>query len=194
MLVYAIIHKMNVSPRVFLLFAILFYLTQIVHIPLGSWGVLYSVRSYTIYLALGAVVGGYPFMVQVSQWKEKTLFFVALGGFLAVGLAVEFNLMTIQLLMPIVALLGIAASIALAILLNRFNRIDFVKQWGILSLEIYVAHTIASASLRILLQHFFGVTEPIAHLILGTSIGIYAPIALYRICQRSWLRYIFRLA
>lgn len=46
----------------------------------------------------------------------------------------------------------------------------------------------------VFLQDVFGFTEPIAHLILGTVIGIYAPIALYKICQRSRLRYIFRLA
>ncbi|MFP5268671.1 acyltransferase family protein [Coleofasciculus sp.] len=194
MLVYAIVHKLNVSPRVFLILAILFYLTQIVDVHLGSWGVLYSVRRYAIYLALGAVVGSSRLMSQLSQWKTKTLLIVTIGGFCAVGLAVGFNLMAVKLLTPIVAIFGIAASVALAILLDRFNRTGFVKQWGSLSLEIYVAHTIASAPLRIFLQYVLGFIEPIAHLILGTVIGIYAPIALYKICQGSRLRYIFRLA
>ena len=193
MVVYAIVRKFNVSSRVFLIVAILFYLTQIVDVHLGSYGVLYSVRRYAIYLALGAVVGSSQFMSQLSHWKTKTLVVVPIGGFLAVGLAVGFNLMAVKLLTPIVAIVGIAASIASAILLDRFDRIDFVKQWGSLSLEIYVTHTIASASLRIFLHYFFGFTEPITHLILGTVIGIYAPIALYRICQRNRLQYMFRL-
>lgn len=193
MVVYAIIHKLNVSSRVFLILAILFYLTQIADVGLGSWRVLYSVRGYAIYLALGAVIGSSRLMSQLSQWKTQTLLMVTIGGFWAVGLAVGFNLMAVKLLTPIVAIFGITASVALAILLDRFNQIDVVKQWGSLSLEIFVAHTIASASLRIFLQYVFGFTNPIAHLILGTAIGIYAPIALYRICQPSRLRYMFRL-
>jgi len=193
MVVYAIVSKLNVSSRVFLILAILFYLTQIADVGLGSWRVLYSVRGYAIYLALGAVIGSSRFMSQLSQWKTQTLLMVTIGGFWAVGLAVGFNVMAVKLLTPIVGIFGIAASVALAILLDRFNRIDVVKQWGSLSLEIFVAHTIASASLRILLQYVFGFTNPIAHLIIGTAIGIYVPIALYRICQRSWLRYMFRL-
>jgi hypothetical protein len=81
----------------------------------------------------------------------------------------------------------------LAILLARFKLAGFIKQWGLLSLEIFVSHSIATAILRTVLQRLFGFTEPFLHLMLGTAIGIYAPIAFEQICRRIRFPYMFTL-
>lgn len=192
-LVYRILHKRGVSPMGFLILYIFLYGIHVFGINLSFWGVLYSAQRYAIYLAIGAVFGSGKGMSSLSKIKNQTLVTILIGGFLAVALAVSFNLVTGGLTRLLVALFGVSASVALAIILERLGKIPFVKEWGSLSLEIYLAHVIAAAILRILLQKVLGITEPIAHLFLGTMVGIYVPIAFYIICQRIGFRYMFRL-
>ena len=60
-----------------------------------------------------------------------------------------------------------------------------------MSLEIYVAHTIFLAASRILLQKILKINDPSLHLLLGTAVGIYAPIALTLFCRRFGFKYMF---
>ncbi|NES80202.1 MAG: acyltransferase [Moorea sp. SIO2B7] len=191
-LAYAITRKLGVSPFYFLIISILIYLLHIFGVSFGPWGMLYLVRRYAIYLALGVLFGlQHNLLSELNHFKNPTLSFVMISGFLGVALAVTFNLVEQTWAIPLIAMLGITASISLAILLEKSDTAYFVEQWGRLSLEIYVAHTIASAILRIVLQKFFGFVEPITHVVLGTAIGIYAPILLVMICQRIGFRYMF---
>ena len=190
--VYAIARKLGVSNILFAIICIVFYGVQ-GYVGSGPWGVLYLVQNYAIYLGLGALVGNSKAWSHLQRQNMPTLVGVTLGGFALVALAVLFNLTEEKWLKPAIALCGICACIAGAMVLERFDMAGFVKQWGSLSLEIYVAHTIASSMLRILLQKLLGITDLSAHIILGTAVGIYAPIALAIICQRLEMMYIFTL-
>ncbi|HBW87521.1 MAG TPA: acyltransferase, partial [Cyanobacteria bacterium UBA11149] len=192
-LIYTILQKRGVSPMGFLIFSIFIYAIYVFGINFSFWGVLYSAQRYAIYLAIGAVFGSGKLMSSLSKIKTQIWLIILIGGFLAVALGVSFNLLTGGLTRFLVALFGISASVALAIILERLGKTPFVKEWGCLSLEIYLAHVIAAAIFRILLQKVLGITEPIAHLFLGTMVGIYLPIALNIICQRIGFRYMFRL-
>lgn len=192
LVVYAIARKLGVSNILFAIGSIVFYGIQ-GYVGLGPWGVLYLVQVYAIYLGLGALVGNSKALSQLQQQKIPTLVIVTLGGFAIVALAVLFNLTEEKWLKPAIALCGICASLTGAMLLERFDVARFVEQWGRLSLEIYLAHTIASSMLRIVLQKLLHFSDPIVHIILGTAVGIYAPIALAMICQRKGMRYIFTL-
>lgn len=191
-LIYAIARKIGISNSGFLILSILLYATQILGLKLG-WGVLNQVCNNAIYLAIGAVIGSGATISRLSQLKTSSLLLLTTGGYLAVGLAVGFNLSQERLVSLFVAILGISATVALAILLKRFDLTKFIEEWGNLSLQIYVAHTLASAAVRILLHKFLGFSEPIAHLVLGTAIGIYGPIALNMICQKIKFKYMFVL-
>ena len=192
LLIYAVAHKLRVSPVQFLVLSILFYYLPR-NVELGSWGVLYLVKYYALYLAIGALVGTTGAISGLRQLKTPLLLTIASCGFLAVGLAVWLNLVSNELLKPEVALFGIIASVALSILLERFSMTGFIEQWGRSSLEIYVAHTIASAVVRIGLQKSCSFVEPSTHLILETAVGIYAPIVLQKICYRNGFSYMFTL-
>lgn len=195
LVVYAIAHKLGASSAIFLLISIGVYCLYSSGINLGSWGVIYLVCRYALYLSLGALIGSQfnmlPRLIEVKTW---TLLILIWSGFFLVGFAVRLNVVENTWAVPLVAILGITSAIALAILLERFDVAHFVEQWGRLSLEIYVVHTIASAMLRIVLQKLFGFVEPVPHLILGTIIGIYAPIGLALICHRIGFRYLFTFA
>jgi uncharacterized membrane protein YcfT len=91
-----------------------------------------------------------------------------------------------------ITLCGIAASVALAVLLSRAGSFDFVRVLGTYSLEIYVAHTIASASIRIALQKVLKVQDVTAHLAIGTIGGIVFPLLLAVLCRRFHAEFLFR--
>ena len=193
LIVYGILHKLKLSPIFFLIFAVLLYCLHGLNVNFGPWGVLYLFRRHAIYFALGVIFGSGTWLSVKSQINRFALILITLGGYIAVGLAVQFQLTENVIAIPLIAMLGIAATVALAVLLDKFNLLFFVKNWGIFSLEIFVAHTIAASIFRIALQKIFGFTEPVMHFVLGTAIGIYAPIALSLICSKLKFQYMFTL-
>lgn len=192
-LVYRIFYQIKLSSGFFLIFSILIYCCYILNISFGDWGILYIFRNNVIYFALGASIGVTKLTSVVTNTKNTTLLLMMLGGYLLVGLSVPMQINENPTSIPIVAIIGIASSLALAVLLNNLDILKSVKKWGKFSLEIFVAHTIASSFLRIILHKFFSFTEPITHLILGTIIGLYAPIFLSFTCSKIGFQYMFTL-
>ena len=89
--------------------------------------------------------------------------------------------------------MGTIATIALAILIERFHLFTFVKQWGYLSMAIYLVHTIASALFRTILLKLLKIDAAIVHLVIQTFVGIYLPIFLYLNSVKFRFPYLFRL-
>jgi fucose 4-O-acetylase-like acetyltransferase len=193
LIVYGILHKLKLSPIFFLTFAVLLYSLHGLNVNFGPWGVLYLFRRHAIYFALGVIFGSGTWLSIKSQINRFALILITLGGYIAVGLAVQFQLTENVIAIPLIAMLGIAATVALAVLLDKFNLLLFVKNWGIFSLEIFLVHTIAASVFRIVLQKLCGFTEPVIHFVVGTAIGIYAPIALSLICSKLRFQYMFTL-
>lgn len=192
LLLYGILYKLKQPPVFFLIFSVLLYCLHGLNVNFGPWCVLYLVRRHALYFALGAIIGSSQ-VSNLSKINTFALGAIAIWGYLAVGLAVQLQLAENVIAIPLMAILGIAASMALAVLLEKFNVLGFVKNWGIFSLEIFVAHTIAASIFRIALQKLFGFREPAIHFLLGTAIGIYAPIALSVICSKLGFKYMFTL-
>jgi uncharacterized membrane protein YcfT len=92
-----------------------------------------------------------------------------------------------------VAVCGIVASIALAALMSRVRALDFVRVMGVHSLEIYVAHTIVSAGLRIALIKGFSTRDVATHVAVGTIGGVVLPLLLSLFCRRYHAEFLFRL-
>lgn len=163
-------------------------------VPLGPWGVLYLVRIYLPYFAIGiafAHLGGVQRWAVVPSWA---LLLVTAAGFAIVTAAVRMGLDGIDLAGAPVALAGILATIALAALCSRVPRwlkMAWLEVCGRSSLEIYVAHTIVSAGFRIILIRVFDITEPWTHLVGGTLVGVLGPLVLVWITQRIGFPYLF---
>jgi len=180
------------TPYYFLLLALLAYALRLLGTNIGSWGVLYQVSYNMIYFAIGAIWGSQSqYLNRVNDVPSKSALVASLFGFLMVAIAVVLTVNKDYLLIPFVAICGIIATICLAIFLKQFTVFNFIRDWGIFSLEIFVAHTIASAAIRIFLQKVMGVNEPSIFLIIGTGIGLYLPIALALLSQRLRFPYLF---
>ncbi len=190
LIAYKIACDLKVSSVHFFVFSIFLYGLQLLPFSFISWEVLNLVCRFTIYFALGATIS-HKLIPSLNQSKVSTLLLVTISGFLTIAAMVWLNMTENQLLVPFIATLGISSTITLAVLLERFKFASFIQQWGILSLQIYVAHTIFTSGMRILLQKLFGTTEPFIHILLGTMAGIYAPIAIDWLCRQLKFPYLF---
>lgn len=197
-ILYAIAHKLRLTSTHLLGISVLLLVIHFAGISFGGWGVLYQLRWYAIYFAIGAALGSGSWLFSaLERFKSPTLFAIAGGGWGTIALSIKLGLLSNtgglnNPVEPIFAMIGIAASVCFARGLEQFNFANFIKFWGTLSLPIYVAHSIFAAVFRAILQRVLGVEISIIYLIVyivvGTTIGIYAPIGLYLICQKIGLK------
>lgn len=190
---YAIFRKLGLSVKAFVFVSCLLYVAHLVGINFGSWGVLYMVRIQVIYFALGILVAETKLLSQLNKLTSLHLIITAISGFLIIAIAVLLNVAQLNIVVELLAFIGIFSSLSLAIFLQQFAFTNFLKNWGLLSLQIFVAHTIFSAGARIFLQKIFHLSIPSVHIIVGVLMGIYGPIGLYLICQKFNFPYAFTL-
>ena len=162
-------------------------------LPTGTWWPLGTVRWHGVYLALGAVLHQFRFSERVARLRTPVLLALSDLGFTAVGLAVRRGWDQGLWSSPGVALCGIVASLGLALTMDRAGGPGFVKVGGRYSLEIYVAHTIVAAGVRVVLRKILGVSEPSTHILMGCLVGLNAPIALAWIGERLHCRFLFQI-
>lgn len=183
-------YKIGMTSKQLLVVAIALCIAHPLKINFGSWGMIYLFRRHAIYFALGAIIGSQKITLILSRIKSIWLIFLGSSLLLLVGglcwIKVDLNLWAV----PLIALVGIAAIVMLSFVLDRLKLGLWLRDWGHVTLQIYLAHTIASAVFRTILQKM-GIDDPITHLVLGTAVGIYIPIWLHRSCQKINFKYMF---
>jgi fucose 4-O-acetylase-like acetyltransferase len=154
------------------------------------------------------------FRLDVSPWLQRNFLYFATGaaaqdallrpvrlssgvllasaGILSIIVVwcVKLGLDQIPSTAPLVAGAGIAWALGTAVLLERMGRFDWVRWLGTLSLQIYLAHVMAAAAVRIGLRRI-GVADPWAHLGIGMAAGVLVPVALDRAARTVGFRYLF---
>jgi fucose 4-O-acetylase-like acetyltransferase len=205
--IYGVFCQASPSDFAFLALSVVCFIFARSSADMIQWEVAQDIGSYMIFFGVGAAVARSGILPRLAKLKRERLIAICTCGYAAVAIGVAPHIRhdgilwppnaipTHEgLLWPAFAIVGIVATVALAILLSDIKRLRFVELWGVLSLEIYVAHVIAAASVRIVLRQAFGVTEPLLHLVLGTGISIYAPILLAYLCERIGFPYVFTLS
>jgi hypothetical protein len=109
----------------------------------------------------------------------------------AVVLGVGFHLYDVPSLQPLFAAAGIMAVISIARLLDRLAILPILRQWGKLSLQIYLVHMIPMVAGRLVATNVLGLrdTEPLVAV--QTLAGLYGPIALVWVADRFQLPALF---
>ena len=163
-------------------------------LSLGEWMPLNLTRVDAIYFAAGAVAMRIGVVDAVSRAPAWGLGSVIAGGYGVVTAAVAGAWGRWGLLVgPVAAFGGIAATIALAKALGRSGRMGLLRRFGVDSLAIFVAHTIASAGARIGLQKVFGMRDPAVHIAVGLLAGLFVPLWLSRASERLGFPFLFRI-
>jgi fucose 4-O-acetylase-like acetyltransferase len=162
-----------------------------------SWSPLVLICRHGLYVALGATLYRIPSWARIPLTLSNAhACLVSIAGYLAIVVLTWMwppDPETGPATLPIHAILGIVATISLASLLAHRGWLDTVRIWGVYSLEIYVAHIIVSAGIRIFLSKALRITDPTAHLLLGVFAGIYIPILIATGCHRIGFDKLFRL-
>ena len=190
-LIFGVLYKLKLSVRSIFLFSIVFYLIPKI-MPMGNWAVLYQTSAYMIYFSFGAVLSNW-----ITRLIEKIgvpfLFIASLLGFTTLTICITNNINRFYLILPFCAMLGTLSLILISKILNKINRFSFLSYCGIYSLEIFVAHTIASSGFRIIFQNAFNIINPVFHLLGGVVAGIIFPLLLIQLLNRFDIHFLFNL-
>jgi fucose 4-O-acetylase-like acetyltransferase len=178
LMLYKFSYDLKLSAKIFVLFALACYLVEAFGVDIFDWNVLHSVCSDLIYFALGVVIAQTSMLDDFVNQKARWTVGIAVVGFILVAGGVAAHMDRKPLFVPELAMTGILATIAFAMVTDRSKLLSFIRTWGLLSLEIFVAHTIAAAFIRVLLQKAFGISAPLPHILFGTGVGLYVPILL----------------
>jgi len=197
-IIYRVFYQFTASSMAFFGLTIVCFIAERSGIDVIRWNVAHSVASFLIYFGGGVAIAQNSSLIRLRELGNASLLAIGVGGYAVVTIAVMIGVGAYNdnqvLVWPWWTMAGIVATMAVAILISRSTIFSFVKLWGLLSLEIYVAHVMAAAIFRVILQKAFGVSEPLFHFVLGTGIGIYAPILLAYICPWIGVPYAFTLS
>ncbi len=184
--------KLGLDRKALFAFAVLVFATT-PYIPLGTFMPLNQAREYLLYTALGVFCGAHGRLHAWTSLPPRRLLLAALLGYGGVALAVHLELPTQRLPALLTALAGGAASLCLAsaIASQAGHLSRLLAVWGEASMAIFVAHTLASAAMRIALSKGLQVEQAWVHLVLGTLVGIAVPWALYSWGKRNHFPYAF---
>lgn len=187
---YVALRRMGCGPTACV--AIGFGLEIVAHqIGLGSWGVMYLTTRYAPYFTIGAALT--PTFVEL--WLDRTsrwLWFIATACFLVLG-ACALGDTDNPLLMPLLATVGIAGTIASAARVPSKRISSALVLLGRQSLPIYLAHPIFVAAARIVLLRGLHVDSSIVHFTAGVVVGVAAPLLIARVCDAISFPYLFRI-
>lgn len=154
---------------------------------LGPWGPAYSVANFMVYFAAGVVLAA-----RVHGWLDAVP-----RGAAAVGAALGYALTAVGVALhldgtratgPLLAACGTTATVLLAKALPGATRL---REWGRLSLQIFVAHTLASAGVRMALERGLHVRWWPLHVAAGVGAGIVFPVLLARLVERAGAPWVF---
>jgi fucose 4-O-acetylase-like acetyltransferase len=192
LVLYAVWRKAGGSWKVFVALAFALNISLAFGVGYGPWGVIYQMWIYIPYLALGILFSALVRLEVVDACGVPALAGLALGGYAVIAAAVFFHVAGLVGFVVPIAVAGIFASVALAGCFSRWRPAAGIGALGVLSLEIFVAHTIFSSGFRQLLLAA-GTRNAALHVAGGIAIGLAGPVILHAVCKRFHLLFLFFL-
>jgi hypothetical protein len=191
LIVFSLLLKVHLRPPTIFLLSVLIY-PGLLPIPAGI-GVLSEVRGMAIYVALGLIIGSDQNLRTITNVKVHWLSIAVLLGVIISSFGGWVELSSLPLLRFTLAIGGIVAVLALALIVDKATFGIIIRFLGSHSLEIYVMHTMASAGVRLALIQFFHINSPALHFVLGTFSGLCFPILIAMLLERIGFRFAFKL-
>ncbi|MEO1591563.1 MAG: acyltransferase family protein, partial [Cyanobacteria bacterium J06632_22] len=188
-----LLRKMTVSTEMIFFLSMLLLASIFVDLNLGPWGVLYMVRIYSLYFVAGALCRKWGSLEALAQLKSTALLRGAIAAFGLLTLAVLLKVAAAPPLMVLWAGSGILGTLLLSMYLDRRQLFPFLRHWGQHSLEIYLAHTIFSATAAAAAYQLLGPNYLEVEVVVSAVAGMAGPLLLCRLCQRWQLMFLFRL-
>ena len=192
---YVLLRKLGIQVSIVLALALILYTTQILPIELEPRSAIHLLRENALYLVLGSFTASRQDLSRLDGFKNPIVLLPAsIIGLILIGVVVAQPDFAGTLFLEVFcAIVGIISSLGLAIYLGNVNGFRFVRGWGKLSLQIYVAHTIFGAATRIFLLKALKISDPGVHILMGTLISIYGAIGLFELSKRFKLSLLYTI-
>ncbi len=191
-LIYMLFNTMFASDIPFLCVSISWFVLERSGLELIKWDVMHYIGSFAVYFAAGAAVAPGSILMKFAELRNRWLLAICIGAYGVVALEIVAHPEHDSIVMPARAAAGIIATIGLAILIARSAKFSLIKLWGILSLEIYVAHSLAAAPMRVALYRILDFREPWLYIVVCVFVGLHGPIFLAYVCHWLGFPYAFR--
>ena len=161
----------------------------VVHLPPALFPYFGQAVHYSVAFALGALLGALPLVSLVPRPPFALLAALGFAILLWATVALEFSLHWIAQGI-VLSLLLLPPLVFVSSKIDRTKLGKGLSYLGVVSLAIYVMHTMFSAALRILFVKL-GIDDLMLHLVLGSAIGIVGPVIVYGVARRyGALRYL----
>jgi fucose 4-O-acetylase-like acetyltransferase len=124
----------------------------------------------------------------------KRLFYVSTGLFIfsnLIYLPSAIPGQVVSLVTIYLSMIGIVFVISLSKVISEVPSFSLIKSIGLMSMVIFLAHTLSASGFRILVEKLLDVHNPFIHILLGTLIGIIAPIMFFKITNKLKVNTIF---
>jgi fucose 4-O-acetylase-like acetyltransferase len=172
-------------------------LAWLLHITFGEsygWAMWDLVRIHGAWFATGALLGASPQVSNRMKHSSPALRWVGIViGFSITTLGAIFQTESLLQFNALWAVPGVLATLLLALSLDAKHSVArILSRLGVLSLEIFLVHTLASATVRALLLYGIKTQNVPIHLALAVLAGVLIPIVLVQISRRLNWRYLFR--
>lgn len=188
-LAFAALTRLPVGFSGCLAIAVVIYLAPTLFL---HWPPLVATQKYLVYFCMGAAL--FPVTKRLlEKTSQNAALFVSGVGFSVLAMAIWQGFNSGAVMALLIASVGIVSTCSFATCASGYTAcvLGYV---GKRSLEIYVAHSIASAGIRVVLRTALGIDQFWVHAIAGTVVGLIAPLVFAEICKRLKLRYVFRFA
>ncbi len=176
--------------RYFLPFVVLFGVLFVFQQELTINNMTRFILGNTVFFALGVWFNEVKAFF-LARYTQLTLFFGALfiiGQYL---FHITFGMNYTDGGLPVLALatISIFFMVALSMWLGQF-RVDWFLFIGASSMTIYLMHILAGSGVRVILSKFLGIDSIAAHLVVGTLIGLVAPLLAQIVINRFNLHFL----
>jgi fucose 4-O-acetylase-like acetyltransferase len=200
--------KIKTGPHL-LLGVLLFLLAPFVN----SISMMSNWMRFYIFLALGDSLAGFILKKEVHDRLQKGTYFLALIPIFILAQFYYFNFIGVrplendsatfqvnyssyvfkELSFLTISLIGCATFILLSFLVEKWNRLKWLRIVGYHSLYIYIMHVIVVAFFRAVFVKLFGVDNYLFFLILAIFLGVTVPIVFYNLAGKKYLWFLFSM-
>lgn len=141
--------------------------------------------EFYVFFALGDALSTFFFQPRTQQRLRHPLSTIVLLPFFIAAQVYYLSRTTNQFEFLVISLTGCLFMFALAFLLEKWNRLKFLRILGYHSLQIYVMHVICSAFVRTILTKVFHLHQPVILLFTGIAFGVVLPVICYNLFMKD---------
>jgi fucose 4-O-acetylase-like acetyltransferase len=156
----------------------------------STWMPLFLLQIYGIYFIAGDF--GRPLFLSALDEQSAWRSWWISAGITCLLVVAFLTWLTESDIPPLCGLVGITGTCCIAAALAAKRMARFIQVCGVVSLEIYVMHTLFSAAVRIGLTRVLRITNVPIHIGLGVLAGIAFPVAIAYLARKYEFEWLFR--